>query len=100
MYVIKENFEWDSKKAEANVAKHGVSFEEACTVFSDIFALVIDDPDHSEEEDRFIIMGLSLQADVLVVCHCCREQARIRIMSAREATKNEEIQYWGARHER
>lgn len=87
-----------SAKAEANVSKHGVSFEDASTVFSDAFALVISDPDHSDEEDRFVILGLSLDADLLVVCHCFRDEARIRIISAREATENEESQYWRSRH--
>ncbi|PST47675.1 hypothetical protein COO72_11815 [Bifidobacterium callitrichos] len=88
-------FDWDDTKAEINLAKHGVSFSEASTVFSDPFARVIDDPEHSSfEEDRFIIMGISAKARLLVVCHCYREQQGIiRIISARKATKNESRQY-------
>ena len=83
-------FEWDENKSRINLRKHGVSFEEAKTVFYDDAALVIDDPEHSEEEDRFIILGLSSQANLLVVCHCCRESDTvIRIISARKATKTE-----------
>ena len=83
-------FEWDENKSHINLRKHGVSFEEAKTVFYDDAALVIDDPEHSEEEDRFIILGLSSQANLLVVCHCCRESDTvIRIISARKATKTE-----------
>lgn len=88
MEIIK--FEWDENKNRINLHKHGVSFEEAKTVFYDDAALVIDDPEHSEEEDRFIILGLSSQANLLVVCHCCRESDTvIRIISARKATKTE-----------
>ena len=88
MEIIK--FEWDENKNRINLRKHGVSFEEAKTVFYDDAALVIDDPEHSEEEDRFIILGLSSQANLLVVCHCCRESDTvIRIISARKATKTE-----------
>lgn len=66
----------------------------AKTVFEDVDALVIDDPDHSEEEDRFIILGLSKKANLLVVCHCYRESdSAIRIISARKATKTETRQY-------
>lgn len=83
-------FEWVENKSRINLRKHGVSFEEAKTVFYDDAALVIDDPEHSEEEDRFIILGLSSQANLLVVCHCCRESDTvIRIISARKATKTE-----------
>ncbi|MEE8682890.1 MAG: BrnT family toxin [Coriobacteriaceae bacterium] len=92
-------FEWDQTKAEINAEKHGVTFEEATTVFSDAYALVIDDPDHSEQEDRFVILGLALTAEVLVVCHCWRDGKRIRIISARKATKREDGQYWRCRHE-
>lgn len=83
-------FEWDSRKAAANAQKHGVTFEEARTVFGDERAKLIDDPDHSEEEDRFILMGLSSSLRVLVVCHCYREEGNvIRIISARKATAKE-----------
>lgn len=74
--------------------KHKVSFEEAKTVFYDKEAIVIDDPDHSEDEDRFIILGLSRKANLLVVCHCYRESdTTIRIISARRATTTETKQY-------
>lgn len=78
-----------------NKAKHKISFEEAGTVFYDDCALVIDDPDHSEDEERFIILGVSSKANLLVVCHCLRQSGSvIRIISARKATKNEEKQYY------
>lgn len=87
-------FEWDEKKNEINKKKHGVSFEEAQTVFYDEEALLIDDPEHSQEEDRFIILGFSNRANMLVVCHCYRaDETVIRIISARKATKNETNQY-------
>ena len=87
-------FEWDPQKDLTNRKKHGVSFAEASTVFEDVNALVISDPEHSEDEERFIILGFSLQANLLVVCHCCRaSESIIRIISARKATKNETRQY-------
>lgn len=87
-------FEWDENKNLTNQRKHGVSFDEAKTVFYDEEALVIDDPEHSEEEDRFIIMGLSNKTNLLVVCHCYRESDTvIRIISARKATKTESTFY-------
>lgn len=87
-------FEWDDKKNETNKKKHGISFEEAQTVFYDTEALLIDDPEHSQDEDRFIILGYSSRANLLVVCHCYREaETVIRIISARKATKNETFQY-------
>lgn len=87
-------FEWDENKNRTNQFKHKISFEEAKTVFSDPEAIVIDDPEHSEEEDRFIILGFSQAANLLVVCHCYRDADRaIRIISARKATKNEARQY-------
>ena len=88
-------FEWDENKNTINKSKHHVSFEEAKTVFYDEQALVIDDPDHSEQEDRFIILGQSSTAKLLVVCHCYRESDTvIRIISARKATKMETNQYY------
>ena len=88
-------FEWDEKQAKANVRKHGVSFEEARTAFYDENAIQFYDPDHSEEEDRFILLGLSFVPQVLVVCHCFRESEKIvRIVSARRADKDEEEEYW------
>lgn len=89
------SFEWDSKKAETNARKHGVTFEEAKTVFFDDRALVIPDPDHSENEERFIIMGQSAQSRMLVVVHCFRQSgAMIRLISARRARTKEQKPYW------
>lgn len=91
------NFEWDNNKNEINKKKHKISFEEAQTVFYDAEALVIDDPEHSEQEDRFIILGLSKKANLLVVCHCYRESdSVIRIISARKATTTEKRYYYKA----
>ena len=87
-------FEWDENKNEINKKKHKISFEEAKTVFYDEEALLIDDPEHSWEEERFIILGLSKKANLLVVCHCYRaSETVIRIISARKATKSESKQY-------
>lgn len=91
-------FEWDENKNQKNQHKHGISFQEAKTVFYDEEALVIDDPEHSETEDRFIILGLSNKANLLIVCHCYRESDTvIRLISARKATKKESEYYgkWG-----
>ena len=86
--------EWDAAKNRENVRKHKVSFEEAATVFSDERALFLDDPDHSDEEDRFILLGLSITLRLLVVCHCYRANDEIiRIISARKATKPEAAVY-------
>jgi uncharacterized DUF497 family protein len=87
-------FEWDPKKASANEKKHGISFEEARTVFFDENAKLIDDPDHSQDEERFVLLGLSSTLKVMVVCHCYREQGNvIRIISARKASTHETKQY-------
>ena len=86
-------FEWDNQKAVANLRKHAISFEEAISVFSDEHALLLTDPDHSEAEDRFILLGLSADLRTLVVCHCYRQEEVIRIFSARRATKKEREQY-------
>jgi len=87
-------FEWNTNKAISNNKKHGISFEEAQTTFSDDNALLIEDPDHSEDEDRFILLGLSSTSKMLVVCHCYRENDEvIRIISARKATKKESKTY-------
>jgi uncharacterized protein len=87
-------FEWDPRKAAANLKKHRVSFEEAETAFLDEEALVIEDPDHSEAEDRFMLLGLSAGFRVLFVCHCIRERGSvIRIISARRASQREQRQY-------
>lgn len=83
-------FEWDAEKAEINQKKHGITFLEAQTVFADYDALRIFDPDHSEDEDRFILLGMSSILHILVVCHCYRKNDEIiRIISARKATKKE-----------
>ena len=88
-------FEWDENKNEINKKKHKISFEEAKSVFYDSEALLIDDPEHSESEERFIILGLSQKANLLVVCHCYRaSETVIRIISARKATKTEAEQYY------
>lgn len=87
-------FEWDSRKAAQNVRKHGVSFEEAQTVFEDAEALILPDPDHSADEERFILLGLSGGLRVLVVIHCERGGgAVIRIVSARKADRQERAVY-------
>jgi uncharacterized DUF497 family protein len=87
-------FEWDGAKERQNRRKHGVSFHEATTVFADEHALLIDDPDHSEEEDRFVLLGLSSALRTLVVCHCYREADDVvRIISARRAVKSERERY-------
>jgi uncharacterized DUF497 family protein len=91
-------FEWDDDKDKINIRKHGVSFEEARTVFFDENAIQFYDPDHSEDEERFILLGMSFQLRTLVVCHCWREeQAVIRIFSARKADRDEEREYWRRR---
>ena len=87
-------FEWDPSKAQVNLRKHKVSFEDARSVFSDERALLIDDPDHSELEDRFVLLGLSHSLRVLVVVHCYRAEGRvIRIISARKADADEPALY-------
>jgi uncharacterized DUF497 family protein len=92
--MIAISFSWDSAKASANKAKHGVAFEEAQSVFYDEAALLIPDPAHSRLEDRFILMGLSFKLRLLLVCHCYRQQdGVIHIISARKATKSEARQY-------
>lgn len=86
--------DWDKNKAALNKVKHGVSFEEAATVFYDENALKFHDPDHFESEDRFIMLGMSFKLRILVICHCIRESGSvIRIISARKATKNEAKKY-------
>ena len=87
-------FTWDENKAAINIQKHKVSFEEAKTVFDDEEALFMSDPDHSETEERFILLGMSLALRLLIVCNCYRENDNlIRIISARKATKNETDTY-------
>lgn len=87
-------FEWDPRKAKSNLRKHGISFEEAQSVFYDENGRLIEDPDHSEDEDRFILLGVSSNSRVLIVCHCYRENDEVvRIISARKATRLEQNYY-------
>ena len=87
-------FEWHSAKSAVNAKKHGISFEEAKSVFSDENAKLISDPDHSDDEDRFILLGISIRLRTLVVCHCYRgDDNIIRIISARKATTSESKKY-------
>ena len=89
-------FDWDQAKANANLKKHGVAFEDARSVFFDEFAVQFLDEDHSCEEERFLLLGLSSDAKLLLVCHCEREQGNVvRIISARRATKREAAHYRG-----
>ena len=88
------NFSWDNVKAKSNLIKHKISFEEAKTVFDDDNARLIYDPDHSDTEDRFIVLGLSCTLKILTVVHCYRNsENNIRIISARKSTKSETKQY-------
>jgi len=92
--VSELRFEWDSKKNNANQRKHGVSFEEAQTVFLDDRALLTEDPDEDERDNRFVLIGLSSALRTLVVCHCYREEdSVIRIISARRAHREERRDY-------
>ena len=87
-------FEWDPRKAAANERRHGISFEEAKTVFYDEHAKLIDDPDHSADEDRFILLGMSAKLRVLIVVHAYRARDEvIRLISARKATRSERARY-------
>ncbi|MCK9540323.1 BrnT family toxin [Dokdonella sp.] len=87
-------FEWDPAKAAANFKKHGVGFVEAKSVFADERAKLIADPAHSDDEDRFVLLGLSTKLKLLVVCHCYRSKSNtIRVISARKATATESRQY-------
>lgn len=88
-------FEWNENKAESNTKKHdGITFEEAMSVFDDENAILFDDPEHSQDEDRFILLGMSCLTNLLIVCHCYRGKDNvIRIFSARKATKSEAKQY-------
>ena len=87
------NYEWNLIKERLNIAKHGVDFEEAKSVFADEFALVLFDENHSNDEERFLILGMSQKERILLVVHCYRENDTIRIISSRKATKNETKQY-------
>ena len=92
--MFKLRFEWDPDKAEANLHKHGVSFGEAESVFYDEMATEFYDDEHSEWEDRFLMLGISTRLRILMVCHCFRAQESvIRILSARKATKSEAKHY-------
>jgi len=83
-------FEWDEAKNKTNVQKHGVSFEEAESVFFDEYALLIADPDHSDPEDRFVLLGLSAKLQLLLVCHCFEvDEGLIRVISCRKASRKE-----------
>lgn len=91
-------FDWNPKKAKANLKDHGISFEEAQSTFYDEWAILYDDPDHSEDEDRFLLIGLSVRLRVLIVSHCYREkESVIRFISARRAHSEEENEYWKVR---
>ena len=91
-------FSWDERKNKANKKKHGVSFEEAQTVFFDEIAIEYFDPDHSTKEDRFLMLGISSRLRVLVVSYCLlRDESEIRIISSRKATKKEQNTYFGGR---
>ncbi|EDM28259.1 hypothetical protein LNTAR_12921 [Lentisphaera araneosa HTCC2155] len=92
--MSKLKFEWDKNKAQSNLEKHGVSFEEAITVFYDERALEFFEKNNSEWEDRFLMLGLSTEFKLLLICHCYRDNDNIiRIISARKATKNEAKNY-------
>ena len=91
-------FGWDPRKDAVNRNKHGVSFDEAKTAFTDEFGRLIADPDNSDEEDRFILLGTSIHSRLLVVCHCVRKGEHIRIISARKANKRERETYEGYSH--
>ena len=87
-------FEWDENKNQTNIEKHSISFEEASSVFEDTDALIISDEEHSQNEDRFVLIGFSYKFNLLVVCHCYRQNEEVvRIISARKATKNERKEY-------
>lgn len=90
-------FEWDEAKAAENLKKHQVSFEEAQSIFFDEFGVQFFDDDHSSGEDRFLMLGMSSRAKLLIVCHCERNHgATVRIISARKATRRESAFYRGA----
>lgn len=94
------SFEWNCEKNKSNIKKHGISFEEAVSVFEDESAILFDDPEHSVLEDRFLLLGMSGSAKICIVCHCYKtSDTVIRIISARKATKKEEDRYVkGIRH--
>ncbi len=86
------DFEWDDAKAESNEQKHGVSFVEAMTIFADTLSLTGYDPDHSDDEDRYVTMGLSATGRLLIVAHTDRDQ-KVRLISARQASRAERRDY-------
>ena len=93
---MNEKFEWDESKNKSNFQKHGISFNEAQTVFSDELAIYLSDDDHSDNEERFIVIGASARTRLLVVCHCYRKsETVIRLISARKAEKAEIDLYYG-----
>ncbi len=95
-YNVRMKFEWDPAKAAANLKKHQVSFDEAKTVFYDDFAVQFFDEEHSSDEERFIMLGMSSNARLLIVCHCERSEGEaVRIISARKATRGESTFYRG-----
>jgi hypothetical protein len=91
-------FEWDTQKGVSNLKKHGVSFEEAKTSFTDPFARLIPDPDHPEGEERFILLGTSIHSRLLIVCHCVRANDTVRLISARKASPQERKAYEDFNH--
>lgn len=95
MFIIDNiKFEWDKNKEVSNIRKHGVSFLEAMSIFLNEYAILFSDPDHSDDEERFNIIGLSNNSNILIVSHCYREDdSIILIISARKATKSEENDY-------
>jgi uncharacterized DUF497 family protein len=91
-----EKFKWDENKNQINIKKHGISFDEAKTVFDDDNAIYIEDDEHSEQEERFVVIGKNEKHKILVVCHCYRERGMIiRLISARKADKLETDWYYG-----
>jgi uncharacterized DUF497 family protein len=89
-------FDWDQNKAKSNVRKHGITFLEAMTAFRDINALVLDDGQHSVDEERFILLGMSKETNLLLVCHCYRgDDDVVRLISARKANSHEAKEYGG-----
>ena len=90
----RDKFVWDAEKYKANIRKHGVSFDEATSVFDDDNAIYFDDEGHSKTEERFIVIGMSDKLNVLMVCHCYRNgDSLIRLISARRANRKENAQY-------
>jgi uncharacterized DUF497 family protein len=96
--MLKLVFDWNETKSASNAKKHGVTFDEAQSVFYDENAIQFFDPEHSEEEDRFILLGTSFKSKTVVVCHCFKEEeTKVRIISARKADKDEQQAYWSER---